>query len=124
MRLLTWIHNHWLPVTLFILLAITVSSLVPLAQMQKISVPFSDKTHHFVAYASLMFPVALRRPKGWWLIALAFVGYSGVIELLQPLVNRSNEWLDLLANGCGVTIGAVLGAFFSLTNKMKIQGLT
>lgn len=97
---------------------------MPLTQMQKISVPFSDKTHHFVAYASLMFPVALRRPKGWWLIALAFVGYSGVIELLQPLVNRSNEWLDLLANGCGVAIGAVLGALFPLTNKIKIHGLT
>jgi len=68
-------------------------------------VPGTDKTHHFIAYAALMFPAALKKPKYWKIYGFMFVGYSGLIELIQPFVNRYGEWLDMLANTSGVIIG-------------------
>lgn len=44
---------------------------------------------------------------GW----LGFVAASGVIELVQEYLttNRAGEWLDLLANTTGATIGTLIG---------------
>ncbi|ELR66765.1 hypothetical protein C942_04463 [Photobacterium marinum] len=71
-------------------------------------VPGTDKTHHFIAYAALMFPVAFRKPKKWPLFGLLFIGWSGMIELIQPYVNRYGEWLDMAANTGGLICGFVL----------------
>ena len=111
--LLTLIRSNWLPLTIFILLAITSLSLWPLPNLP--SVPGTDKTHHFIAYAALMFPTALRKPKGWVLIGFLFAAYSGVIELIQPFVNRYGEWMDLGAN----TLGLLCGLFAAeLVNRV------
>jgi len=72
------------------------------------AVPGSDKTHHFIAYAALMLPTALRMPKHWLLIGLFFIIWSGAIELIQPYVNRYGEWLDLLANVAGLLSGLII----------------
>lgn len=103
---LSFIKTHWLPLTLFILAAITALSLWPLNQLP--AVPGTDKTHHFLAYAALMLPTALRKPGNWKLIGMFFIAYSGMIELIQPYVNRYGEWLDLAANAGGVVCGLVL----------------
>lgn len=95
--------RNWLILSILLLAAISILSLWPLAQLP--SVPGSDKIHHFVAYAALVFPAALRRPKHWPLIALFFIFLGGCIELIQPYVNRYGEWLDFLANSCGVLLG-------------------
>lgn len=100
------IAGYWLPLSLFSLSLITVLSLMPLAELPEVS--GSDKTHHFVAYGLLMFPVALRQPKNWLLIAVFFIAWSGAIELIQPIVNRYGEWFDLLANSLGVILGIVI----------------
>lgn len=99
------IKAHWVVFTLTALAAITFLSLWPLEQFP--SVPGTDKTHHLIAYALLMFPTALRKPKNWLLIGLLFIAYSGTIELIQPYVNRYGEWLDMLANCAGVMCGAL-----------------
>jgi VanZ family protein len=101
--LLGVIKRYWFAITLFMLTVITVLSLYPLQNLP--SVPGSDKTHHFIAYAVLMFPVALQKPKHWLFIGLFFIGWSGGIELIQPYVNRYGEWLDMAANGIGVVVG-------------------
>ncbi len=67
----------------------TVLSLWPLENLPP--VPGSDKVQHLIAYAALMFPIALRKPKYWPLIGLLFIAWSGPIELLQPYVNRYGE---------------------------------
>ncbi len=103
------IKTKWLVFTLFTLTVITVLSLWPLDELP--SVPGTDKTHHLLAYAVLMFPTALRKPNRWILFGLVFVAYSGVIELLQPYVNRNGEWLDLLANTTGVICGFLIAGF-------------
>lgn len=102
-RLLTLIQTAWWVITPLTLVAITTLSLWPLGQLP--ALPGSDKTHHLVAYAALMFPVALRKPRCWPWIGVFFIGWSGAIELLQPYVNRYAEWLDLAANTAGLTCG-------------------
>ncbi len=102
-RLLLFIQTHWLALTLFNLLLITALSLWPVEHLPQ--APGSDKTHHLLAYAVLMFPAGLRKPRYLLLLGLFVVGWSGAIELIQPYVNRYAEWLDLLANGTGVLLG-------------------
>lgn len=92
--------------TLLTLAAITTLSLWPLEFLP--AVPGSDKIHHFIAYAALMLPTALRMPKHWLLIGLFFIIWSGAIELIQPYVNRYGEWLDLLANVAGLLSGLII----------------
>ena len=79
------IKQYWLLISIVIIALITSLSLAPLQQLP--SVPGSDKTHHFIAYAGLFFPVALAKPKHWFLIGIAFIMISGAIELIQPYVN-------------------------------------
>ena len=101
------IRTYWALVSLLILTAITLLSLWPADQLP--NVPGTDKTHHFIAYAGLMFPVALRQHKYWLVIGLVFIGWSGAIELIQPYVNRYGEWLDMLANSGGIFCGVLMG---------------
>lgn len=105
-NLLRFVKQNWMALTGVVLVIVTALSLSPLDQLPP--VPGSDKTHHLIAYAVLMFPVALRKPKKWLLIGVAFIAYSGVIELIQPYVNRYAEWLDLAANATGVMCGALI----------------
>ncbi|MDW6004317.1 VanZ family protein [Vibrio mangrovi] len=110
---LPMVKKYWSVITLLILISITVLSLWPLATLPE--VPGTDKMHHLIAYAALMFPVAFRQPRGWMLIGIFFLAYSGGIELIQPYVNRYGEWLDLAANAGGLTCGwliAMLLNFF------------
>lgn len=110
-----FIQKRWLPLSLAVLALITTLSLWPMAQLP--AVPGSDKLHHFIAYASLMFPAALRRPPRWPLIGLFYLAWSGAIELIQPYVNRYGEWGDLAANaiglGCGVLLARIARSLLS-----------
>ncbi len=90
-----------------IALAIIGLSLSPLAQLP--DVPGSDKTHHLIAYAVLAIPTAIAIPQRIWTMALLYICLGGVIELIQPYVNRYGEWLDFIANTAGVLIGSVFG---------------
>jgi len=109
-RLLTWVCGRWREISVFCLCVITVMSLLPLSELP--AFPGSDKTHHLIAYGLLMFPVALKRPPGWLRIGVFFIVWSGLIELVQPYVNRYGEWLDLLANSMGLLLGNYCVTFF------------
>ena len=100
------IQKYWLQITLILLVSIATLSLWPVAHLP--SVPGTDKTHHFVAYAALMLPTALRQPKHWLIIAFSFLAFSGAIEIIQPYVNRYGEWLDMAANGIGLICGLII----------------
>ena len=102
-----WIKVYWIACTLVVFITLTVLSLWPLETLPP--APGSDKLHHLLAYAALAFPVVLRRPRLWVFIMIGFVLYSGLIELLQPLVQRYCELFDLAAN----TIGILCGVFFA-----------
>jgi VanZ family protein len=100
------IKKRWKVLTFLILTAITVLSLLPLGALPP--TPGTDKTHHFIAYAMLMLPAALRKPANWILLGVFFILYSGAIELIQPFVNRYGEWLDMFANSVGVICGVII----------------
>ena len=71
--------------------------------------PLGDKQIHFIAFALLALPLGWVRPR--WVLPLVAgcVAYGGAIELLQPLVGRSGEWADLLADALGVVLGVLPG---------------
>jgi VanZ family protein len=117
--LLTHIKSYWIAFTLLTLAAITTLSLWPLEVLP--SVPGSDKIHHVIAYAALMFPAALRKPNHWKLIGLLFIVFSGVIELLQPFANRYGEWLDMVANTTGVVFGLLVAELLSYFFPVRLN---
>ena len=105
-RVVDEIKKRWKALTFLILTAITILSLLPVSALPP--APGTDKTHHFIAYAMLILPAALRKPANWILLGVFFILYSGAIELIQPFVNRYGEWLDLLANSMGVLSGMII----------------
>lgn len=110
-----FINRYWIQLSLVMLLAITALSLHPLDNLPE--APGSDKTHHLIAYAALAYPASLRKPKRWQAIITIFALYSGLIELIQPHVNRYGEWMDFLANISGLIIGIAFA--FLINNLMK-----
>lgn len=120
-KVLVFLQSHWIAFTILTLTVITTLSLWPQEQLP--SLPGTDKIHHIIAYAALMFPIALRKPYKWIIYGLFFIAYSGAIELLQPYVNRYSEWLDMAANALGVFGGIIAAEFITLTmyNKVKIK---
>ncbi len=106
------IRRRWLPVSALLLAAITALSLAPLDELPP--VPGSDKWHHAIAYAALMFPAALRRPPRLRAVFLFYLAWGGGIELIQPYVNRYGEWADLAANGAGLAAGWLLARFANM----------
>jgi len=63
-----FISRFYIALTMLILTMITLLSLWPVAELP--AVPGTDKTHHFIAYAILMLPTAIRQHKKRWLIAI------------------------------------------------------
>jgi hypothetical protein len=117
LQVLMLVRQNWVVLTLVSLLLITTLSLWPLDELPV--VPGSDKLHHFIAYAFLMFPVALRKPEKWIWLAVGFVAYSGAIELIQPYVNRYGEWLDMAANTAGIISGIGVAELFGWAFPIK-----
>ncbi len=113
------IKEYWLKLSALILLAITVLSLYPLDNLPE--VPGTDKTHHLIAYAALAYPAVLKKPNNWIYIIIFFIFYGGLIELIQPYVNRYGEWLDMLANTCGVFLGIILALITDCLYKREIK---
>lgn len=102
------VAQFWLPLFVCMLLVISIVSLRPL----DLALPHhSDKLGHLIAYGSLIFPVALRKPRYFIWIFIALSLWSGVIEVLQNYVGRHGDWLDWLANTVGLALGTGVGLF-------------
>ncbi|MGO3741810.1 VanZ family protein [Kerstersia sp.] len=92
--------------TLALLILITYLTLAAPGSLPRVA--GGDKLHHALAFAALVFPVVLARPR-WALRAfIAAIAYGGLIELIQPSFGRSGEWADLLADTIGAAAGVVL----------------
>lgn len=68
----------------------------------------SDKAYHVLAFASLAFPLPLVRPRWTVWVILGVIAYGGAIEVIQPFFGRQAEWADLLADGIGAILGAIV----------------
>ena len=112
-------YENWKIYTYLIFIIITLISLYPLQEQPNI--PGSDKVHHLIAYSALAIGVELRRPSNYVLIIIFFSFYSGLIEIIQPYVNRFREIEDFLFNNLGIFIGLTLGIFINkIINKNKL----
>lgn len=120
-KLLSLIRKQWITITWLTLSGITIASLWPLDDAE--TIPGSDKVHHLIAYAALMFPTALRKPRKWMLYGLLFLTFSGAIELIQPYVNRYGEWADMLANAIGVVCGWILAEISLFMTRQELKPL-
>lgn len=107
-RVLQFVGGHWLAITGIVFAAVTILSLLPLDEPPP--VPGSDKLHHLIAYGCLMFPAAYVRPPKWVWYAAFFVVWGGLIEIIQPYVNRYGEMADFAVNVAGVIVGLVVAA--------------
>lgn len=112
---LLFINRYHLWVSGILLFIITTLSLSPLPELP--AAAGSDKAHHFIAYASLILPIALAQHKRLLWFFMGFALYSGVIELIQPYVNRYGEWLDMAANTIGLLVGILLAKAFLLISQ-------
>ena len=108
------IQQSWKSVTICLLLVIAFLSLYPLPKLPEFQ--GTDKIHHLVAYVLLALPLGLKKPNKWILFIYLFILFGGVIEVIQPYVNRYGEWLDFFANTIGVISGFFVGLI--LNNKL------
>jgi VanZ family protein len=118
-KTLLFFYENWKIYTYLIFILITLLSLYPLQEQPNI--PGSDKIHHLIAYSALAIGIGLRRPSNYVLIIIFFSFYSGLIEIIQPYVNRFREIEDFLFNNLGIFIGLTLGIFINkIINKNKL----
>ena len=110
----------WKPTTILILSIILFLSLYPLPMLPIMNVG-NDKLYHFIAYLSLVLPIGYAQPKYKFLYLFTLILISGIIEVIQPYVNRYSEWLDFLANTLGILIGFLIGRIVAKFIKNKIM---
>jgi VanZ family protein len=76
--------------------------------------PWADKVAHAVAYIGLAFfavcAVDRRGALPFTLVLAACLVFGGAIEALQPLVGRSRDIGDLIADAAGAAIGSTAAA--------------
>ena len=118
-KIFLFFYENWKIYTSLIFIIITLLSLYPLKEQPII--PVSDKITHLIAYSALTIGVGLRRPSNYFLIIIFFSFYSGLIEIIQPYVNRFGEIEDFLFNNLGIFIGLSLGIVINkIINKNKL----
>lgn len=90
-----------------ILLAI--GSLLPTDLLPRQTATIWDKGQHAFGFAWLALLGLLTFSQKPWTVLTALLLYGGVIEVLQVVTGwRYGEWLDLLADGIGLLIGATI----------------
>ena len=117
------------PVTLLLVLAIILLSLLPMPDMKLgEDIPLADKWTHMVMYGTLTLVIWLeykrshQRLNALRLLLFAFlapIALGGALELAQSYLTtcRSGEWLDFSANSIGVCICTVLGLLLRVPKK-------
>lgn len=71
--------------------------------------PHFDKLAHLLAFACLAFPLSATRRHPAARIFAAGLVFGAAIEIIQPVVGRSAEAADLLADAAGLGLGIALG---------------
>jgi VanZ family protein len=90
------------------LLGVVIAVLTLMPPSQTEGPPAPDKLYHFIAFAALAVPLSMARPRYiWWIVAGA-TAFGGMIEVIQPYMDRGAEWLDLLADLLGAGLGALV----------------
>lgn len=110
------------PLSLLIIAAILFLSLFNPPKTQLDNVSFIDKIAHVCMYGGLELVIwfeylhrhtSLDRTRIICLGVAAPIALGGAMEIVQALltVNRSGEWMDLVADAAGVLAGAAVGFY-------------
>ncbi|MDZ4283182.1 MAG: VanZ family protein [Hydrogenophaga sp.] len=90
-------------------IVLAVASLVPVDLLPQQAASIWDKGQHAFGFGWLALLGLLAYSHKPWTMVIALLAYGGVIELLQAATGwRYGEWLDFLADGIGVVIGAAI----------------
>lgn len=89
--------------------ALTIASLVPVALLPEQSANIWDKGQHVAGFAWLGVLGLLAYPQRPLRTGVLLLAFGGAIEMAQAATGwRFGEWLDLLADGVGILVGAVM----------------
>ena len=100
-----------IPLTIIVTLALSVAMLWPL-EAPPPAPEGSDKLVHFVAFATLAFPLARTGRFGLLPVFVGASAFGGAIELMQPSFNRSADINDWIADIVGVLLGISCGLLY------------
>ena len=96
-----------------LLTAVAILSLMSLESQYQI-VLWQDKVHHLVAYAVLFWCLigGYKKQQNVWVLGILLIIFSGLIEVAQSYTGyRQAELMDLLANGAGILLVALVYEF-------------
>jgi VanZ family protein len=102
-------------VTFTIALAIALGTLLPNEQLPDTQT--SDKAIHLIAFALLTLPLSFAGAVDKVRLFMVSLCFGAAIELIQPYVGRSGEWLDFGADAAGAALGVLGGVVFSQVAK-------
>ena len=100
-----------IPLTVFVAITLTVAMLWPLDAPPP-APEGSDKLVHFIAFAALAFPLARTGRLGLVVVFIGASAFGALIELIQPMFNRSADMGDWFADTVGVIIGIGAGLLY------------
>ena len=103
--------NFDILLTIIVTITLTVAMLWPL-EAPPPAPEGSDKLVHFVAFATLAFPLTLSGRIGLLPVFVGASAYGGAIELIQPSFNRSADMNDWIADVVGVVLGIGCGLLY------------
>ncbi len=83
-------------------LIISLATLLPAESLPP--APGGDKLHHVIGFGGWALMCAFGPFKRFVYMALFVIFWGGVIELIQPYVNRYGEWLDFYADAFGALL--------------------
>jgi len=123
----SFVDRNWLwsrfGLALSLLLAVVIAAvtLTPLPPGPPM-LPGVDKIYHFVGFLALVFPVIVTDTNRWaWAVPTA-IAFGGAIELIQPMVGRTADWLDFGASVSGVLAGAALAEILHNRIRRSVLG--
>lgn len=97
-------RTQWLGFALGALIVL-LGTLMPASSLG--SPPGSDKLHHILGFGCWAGLCAFGPSKRFYSLAILIVFAGGLIEIIQPYVNRYGDWYDFLADAIGVALACV-----------------
>ena len=107
-----------IPLTVVMTTALTVAMLWPL-EAPPPALEGSDKLVHFIAFATLAFPLARIGRFGVIPVLIGASAFGAIIELIQPTFNRSADVNDWIADTLGALIGIGLGLAYRRVRRHR-----
>lgn len=124
---MSFVDRNWiwsrsgLALSLIMAVAIAWAMLMPLPPRPHMPAGI-DKIYHFLAFMALVFPVIVTETDRWTWVVPSAIAYGGLVELMQPVVGRSGDWLDFGASVSGVLAGAALAEILHNRIRQSVVG--